>query len=169
MSNEKATTSIHQFTVKDIEGNEVSLDRYKGKAVLIINTASKCGFTPQLEEMEELYEEFKEDGLEILAFPSNDFAGQEPLSGEDLHQFCVIQYKAQYPIFEKTHVKGEDANPLFKFLSSKKLNGKFSSKPKWNFHKYLIDKEGQVVDYYYSITKPNSSKIKKAIKKILTT
>lgn len=159
--------SIHQFTVKDASGKEVSLSDYKGKALLIVNTASKCGFTPQLDDMEKLYEEFKEEGFEVLAFPSNDFAGQEPLEGEAIQQFCVTKYNAQYPIFEKTVVKGKDASPLYKFLADKKLNGKVSSKPKWNFHKYLIDKEGKVVDYYYSITKPTSSKIKRSIKKIL--
>ena len=159
--------SIHQFTVKDASGKEVSLADYKGKALLIVNTASQCGFTPQLDDMEKLYEEFKEDGFEVLAFPSNDFAGQEPLDGEAIQQFCMTKYNAQYPIFEKTVVKGKEASPLFKFLSDKKLNGKVSSKPKWNFHKYLVDKEGKVVDYYYSITNPTASKIKKSIKKIL--
>lgn len=159
--------SIHQFKVKDASGNEVSLADYKGKALLIVNTASQCGFTPQLDDMEKLYEEFKDEGFEVLAFPSNDFAGQEPLDGEAIQQFCMIKYNAQYPIFEKTVVKGNDASPLYKFLSDKKLNGKVSSKPKWNFHKYLVDKEGRVVDYFYSITNPTSSKIKKSIKKIL--
>jgi len=159
--------SIHQFTVKDASGKEVSLADYKGKALLIVNTASQCGFTPQLDDMEKLYEEFKADGLEVLAFPSNDFAGQEPLDGEAIQQFCMTKYNAQYPIFEKMVVKGKDASPLYKFLSDKKLNGKVSSKPKWNFHKYLVDKEGRVVDYYYSITNPTSSKIKRSIKKIL--
>ena len=159
--------SIHQFTVKDASGKEVSLADYKGKALLIVNTASQCGFTPQLDDMEKLYEEFKEDGFEVLAFPSNDFAGQEPLDGEAIQQFCMTKYNAQYPIFDKMVVKGKDASPLYKFLSDKKLNGKVSSKPKWNFHKYLVDKEGRVVDYYYSITNPTSSKIKRSIKKIL--
>jgi glutathione peroxidase len=159
--------SIHQFTVQDVSGKEVSLADYKGKALLIVNTASQCGFTPQLDDMEKLYEEFKEEGFEVLAFPSNDFAGQEPLDGEAIQQFCMTKYNAQYPIFEKMVVKGDDASPLYKFLSDKKLNGKVSSKPKWNFHKYLVDKEGKVVDYYYSITNPTSSKIKKSIKKIL--
>ncbi len=159
--------SIHQFKVKDALGKEVSLADYKGKALLIVNTASQCGFTPQLDDMEKLYEEFKEEGFEVLAFPSNDFAGQEPLDGEAIQQFCMTKYNAQYPIFEKTVVTGKDASPLFKFLSDKKLNGKVSSKPKWNFHKYLVDKDGKVVDYYYSITNPTSSKIKRSIKNIL--
>lgn len=164
---EKDAKSIHQFTVNDIKGNEVSLSDYEGKVLLIVNTASKCGFTPQLDAMEKLYEEFREDGFEVLAFPSNDFAGQEPLEGEALEQFCVLEYNAKYPIFEKTSVKGEDASPLFQFLSSKKRNGKFSSSPKWNFHKYLVDQDGRVVDYFYTVTNPSSSKIKRSIRKLL--
>ena len=159
--------SIYQFSVKNIKQEEISLSKYKGKVLLIVNTASKCGFTPQLDGMEKLYEEFKEDGFEILAFPSNDFAGQEPLEGEAIQQFCVTQYSASYPIFDKIHVKGKNADPLFQFFSNKKLNGKFSSKPKWNFHKYLIDREGNVADYFYAITTPTSSKIKRSIKKLL--
>lgn len=159
--------SIHQFTVKNTKGEDVSLEQYKGKALLIVNTASKCGFTPQLDGMRELYEEFKNEDFEILAFPSNDFAGQEPLEGEALAQFCVINYDAAYPIFDKVQVKGKDAVPLYRFLSDKKQNGKVSSVPKWNFHKYLVDKNGEVIDYYYSITKPTSGKIKRAIRKLI--
>lgn len=169
MSTKKEIESktIYQFKVNDVHGNEVDMADYKGKVLLIVNTASKCGFTPQLDAMEHLYKEFKEDGFEVLAFPSNDFAGQEPLDGEAIQQFCMVQYNAQYPIFEKTHVKGRNASELFKFLSSKKLNGKVNSTPKWNFHKYLVDKEGRVVDYFYTITTPTSSKIKRSIRKLL--
>lgn len=159
--------SIHQFTVKDTKGNDVPLSQYKDKVVLIVNTASKCGFTPQLEAMTKLYNEYKDQGFELLAFPSNDFGGQEPLEGEALEQFCVLKYEADYPIFDKVHVKGSKATELYKFLSSKKLNGKVSSTPKWNFHKYLIDRDGKVVDYYYSITSPTAGKVKKAIEKLL--
>lgn len=159
--------SIHQFKAKDIDGNEVSLEKYKGKVLLIVNTASKCGFTPQLDAMEELYKEYKDEDFEILAFPSNDFGGQEPLEGEALKQFCMIDYKAEYPIFDKVHVKGKGAHPLFEFLSDKSQNGAVNSIPKWNFHKYIVDKTGQVVDYYYSITSPTSRKIKKKIDKLL--
>lgn len=159
--------SIYQFTVKDIEGNDVALEKYKGKVLLIVNTASKCGFTPQLNGMKELYNEFKDQGLEILAFPSNDFAGQEPLDGEDLAQFCMVKYEAEYPIFDKVNVKGDNACELYQFLSDKKKNGKINSKPKWNFHKYLVDKEGKVVDFYLTITKPTSSRLKKRIQSLL--
>ncbi len=159
--------SIHQFTVKNIKGEEVSLEEYKGKVLLIVNTASKCGFTPQLNSMRDLHQEFKGQDFEILAFPSNDFAGQEPLEGEDLAQFCMVKYEAEYPIFDKVHVKGPEACELYQFLSDKKKNGNVNSKPKWNFHKYLVDKEGKVVDYYLTITKPTSSKIKKKINSLL--
>jgi glutathione peroxidase len=159
--------TVHDFQVKNLDGNEMSLSEYKGKVLLIVNTASKCGFTPQLEDMEAVYREFKNEGFEVLAFPSNDFSDQEPLNGEAIRQFCVSKYEAAYPIFDKIHVKGDKADPLFKFLSDKKQNGVLSSAPKWNFHKYLVDKDGKVVDYYYSMTKPNAEKVKKAIKKLL--
>ena len=164
---ETATSSIHQFKVNDIHGQPVDLSAYKGKVLLIVNTASKCGFTPQLDAMEELYQEYKDQGFEILAFPSNDFAGQEPLDGEAIEQFCMTKYSASYPIFDKVHVKGSKASELFKFLSSKKQNGKVSSTPKWNFHKYLIDQEGRVVNFFYTFTSPTAARVKKSIKKLL--
>lgn len=159
--------SIHQFTVKNAQGEEVSLKQYEGKVLLIVNTASKCGFTGQLDGMEQLRQEFQAEGFEILAFPSNDFAGQEPLEGEAIAQFCQLNYSASYPIFDKIHVKGGNSHELFKFLSNKDENGKVASVPKWNFHKYLINKQGEVVDYFYTITNPNSKKIKKAIRNLL--
>ena len=159
--------SIHQFKVKDIDNKEVSLEEYKGKVLLVVNTASKCGFTPQLDDMDELYKEFRDQGLEILAFPSNDFAGQEPLEGEEIKQFCMTRYNAEYPIFEKVHVKGKEVHPLYQFLSDKKQNGKVGAKPRWNFHKYLIDKNGKVVNFFFPFTKPTAKSIKKAIEKLL--
>lgn len=159
--------SIHQFTVKDIDGKAVDLEQYKGKVLLIVNTASKCGFTPQLDDMKKLYDDFREKNFDLLAFPSNDFAGQEPLEGEDIKQFCTLKYEAEYPIFDKIQVKGEAADPLYKFLANKSENGNISSKPRWNFHKYLINKEGEVVDYFYAITNPNSKKVRRAIEKLL--
>lgn len=161
------TSSIHNFTVKDVDGQPVDLGKYRGKVLLIVNTASKCGFTPQLEELEELYKEFHSEGFEILAFPSNDFGGQEPLNGVEIKQFCLLKYQANYPIFDKIHVKGPQADKLYLFLSDKKQNGAISSAPRWNFHKYLINREGQVVDYFYSFTSPTATKVKKAIKKLL--
>jgi len=161
------SNSIHQFKVEDLTGNIVDLKKYAGKVLLVVNTASKCGFTPQLKDMEAIYAEYKDQGLEVLAFPSNDFAGQEPLDGEAIAQFCVTKYEASYPIFNKIKVRGDGVHPLYDFLSDKSKNGSVSSKPKWNFHKYLIDKEGRVVDYFLSITNPNGGKVKKAIEKLL--
>lgn len=159
--------SIHQFKVNDIEGKEVNLADYEGKVLMVVNTASKCGFTPQLDDMEDLYREFREEGFEILAFPSNDFAGQEPLEGKEIQQFCQMKYEASYPILEKVHVKGGKVHPVFNFLSKRSENGNVSSTPRWNFHKYLIDKEGQVRTFFYTFTRPNANKVKKAIRRLI--
>jgi len=159
--------TIYQFEVEDLAGNRVSLQEYQGKVLLVVNTASKCGFTPQLKDMTALYEKYKDRDFAILAFPSNDFAGQEPLKGVEIEQFCQTKYEAAYPIFNKIHVKGNDVAPLYEFLSKKALNGAVNSKPRWNFHKYLIDRDGKVVDYFLTITNPMSNKVQKAIEKLL--
>src|ERR1700748_3130067 len=153
--------NIYPFNVEKLSGEEVSLSGYKDKVLLIVNTASECGFTPQLKDLETLREEFKDKDFEILAFPSNDFGGQEPLEGESIGSFCEINYGSHYPIFDKIRVRGPYAHPLFKFLANKKDNGKVGVAPRWNFHKYLINKSGEVVDFFYPFTKPTSSKIKK--------
>jgi glutathione peroxidase len=159
--------SIHQFTVKDIHQNDVSLEQYKGKVLLIVNTASKCGLTPQYEQMQELYDELKGKDFEILAFPANDFAGQEPLNGMEIQEFCTLNFKTTFPVFDKVVVTGSNACALFKFLSNKNENGVVNVSPKWNFQKYLINKNGEVVDYFLPITVPTASKIKKAINELL--
>lgn len=159
--------SVHNYTVHDLTGKEVNLSSFKGKVLLIVNTASECGFTPQYEELEKLYQQYKLKGFVVLAFPSNDFGGQEPLNGKAIEQFCTVKFHTTFPIFDKIHVKGEEADPLFKFLSNKSENGQVDISPKWNFQKYLIDKEGRVIDYYISTTSPTSSKVKKAIETLL--
>lgn len=159
--------TVHDFKVKDIRGNEVELSQYKDKVLLIVNTASKCGLTPQYKDLENLYNEFKDKGLEILAFPSNQFMGQEPLEGDAIQEFCEINYGVTFKVFDKTDVIGDTQNPLFKYLSNKNENGKVNVAPKWNFQKYLVDKNGKVVDYFLPITNPDSSKVKNAIKKLL--
>lgn len=159
--------SVHDIAVKEISGKEKSLSDYKGKVLLIVNTASKCGFTPQFKDLEALYQDYKDKDFEILGFPSNQFQNQEPLEGEELSEFCEINYGVTFKIFDKIDVKGESAAPLFQYLSNKDLNGEVNSTPKWNFHKYLVNKEGKVVDYYYTITNPNSKKVRKAIDKLL--
>ncbi len=158
--------NIYQFTVNQINGEELKLEHYKGKVLLIVNTASECGFTPQLKDLEELRKHFIEKDFEILAFPSNDFGGQEPLNGEAIKKFCAINFGARYHLFEKIRVRGPYAHPLYKFLSDKKLNGRVGASPRWNFHKYLINTDGEVVDYFFPFTKPSSTKVKKSIEKL---
>jgi glutathione peroxidase len=158
--------TVYQFDVRTISGQHINLSLYKNKVLLIVNTASECGFTLQLKDLVALKNEFLDQDFEILSFPSNDFGGQEPLEDEAIAAFCE-NYGTNFPIFEKIRVRGPYADPLYKFLADKKLNGKISSVPRWNFHKYLIDKEGRLTDFYYPFTKPTSSKIKKKINKLL--
>lgn len=159
--------SVHDAVVKEIGGKEQPLSQYQGKVLLIVNTASKCGFTPQFKDLEALYQEYKDKDFEILGFPSNQFQNQEPLEGEQLSEFCELNYGVTFKMFDKIDVKGESADPLFQYLSNKDLNGQVNSTPKWNFHKYLVNKEGKVVDYFYTSTNPNSGKVRKAIDKLL--
>ncbi|RFZ85621.1 glutathione peroxidase [Mucilaginibacter terrenus] len=159
--------SIYRFNVQALDGEPVNLSDYKNKVLLIVNTASQCGFTPQLKDLVKLKAEFADKDFEILAFPSNDFGGQEPLEGQAIAQFCS-NYGNNFPVFDKIRVRGPYADPLYKFLGDKKENGVLSSSPRWNFHKYLIDRNGQVADYFYPFTNPTSSKIRKKIQRLLT-
>lgn len=159
--------SVYQFTVEKTDGEVQSLKDYENKVLLIVNTASQCGFTPQLKDLETLRQEFEGQDFEILAFPSDDFGGQEPLRGTALREFCELNFGTRFPVFEKVHIRGNDVHPLFRFLSDKKKNGKISSVPRWNFHKYLINHRGEVVNFFYPFTSPASSKIKKQIYKLL--
>ncbi len=159
--------SIYQFTVQTQDGRERNLIDYKDKVLLIVNTASECSFTPQLKDLEILRKDFEGDDFDILAFPSNDFGGQEPLDGEAIGSFCEINYDTHFEVFQKIRARGEYAHPLYKFLANKKENGKVGAAPRWNFHKYLINRDGEVVDFFYPFTKPNSSRIKRKIVKLL--
>ncbi len=159
--------SIYQFNIQQLNGEELNLSEYKDKVLLIVNTASQCGFTPQLKDLSALKNEFKDQDFEILAFPSNDFGGQEPLEGHEIDAFCE-NTGVNYPVFEKIRVRGPYADPLYKFLAEKKQNGKLNSAPRWNFHKYLISKAGLVTDFFYPFTKPTSSKIRKKIARLLS-
>ncbi|KAJ8526914.1 hypothetical protein K7X08_029391 [Anisodus acutangulus] len=157
--------SVYDFTVKDAKGNDVDLSIYKGKALIIVNVASQCGLTnSNYTDMTELYRKYKDQGLEILAFPCNQFGGQEPGSIEDIQQMVCTRFKAEYPIFDKVDVNGDNAAPLYKFLKSSK-GGFFGDGIKWNFSKFLVDKEGHVVDRYSPTTAPAS--MEKDIKKLL--
>lgn len=159
--------SLHQFEAQQMNGEMMSLKKFDNKVLLIVNTATDCSFTPQLKELEALRRDLEGQDFEILAFPSNDFGGQEPLEGEAILGFCQAMYDTHFPVFDKIRVRGAYAHPLFKFLSDKKQNGRVSASPRWNFHKYLINRQGEVVDFFYPFTKPNSSKIKKRILKQL--
>ena len=134
--------SIYDFSVETIDGKKISLDQYEGKVLLVVNTASKCGFTPQLKELEETYQNYGKDGFEVLAFPCNQFGGQEPGSNEQIQEFCEIGYKTTFPLFSKVDVKGDKASPLFQYLTES-LPGLLGSKAiKWNFTKFLIGPDG---------------------------
>ncbi len=159
--------SIYHFKVKNLNGETVMLDHYHNKVLLIVNTASECGFTPQYAELEILYKLYRNRGFEVLAFPSNDFGKQEPLTGTQLETFCSTQYQTSFPLFERIHVKGPAAIPLYQFLANTKKNKKSNGAPKWNFHKYLINRQGEVADYFYSPTSPCSARVKAAIEKLL--
>jgi glutathione peroxidase len=160
------SNTIYQFNVQRLNGEEISLSEYKDKVLLIVNTASQCSFTPQLKELTILKDGFKDKDFEILAFPSNDFGGQEPLEGSAIASFCE-EMGTNYPVFEKIRVRGPYAHPLYQFLADKKQNGNLKSVPRWNFHKYLISKKGVVTDFFYPFTKPTSSKIRKKITRLL--
>ena len=156
--------SFYDFTVQTIDGKDFKLSELKGKKVLVVNTASKCGFTPQYEDLEKLYKEFKDQGLVIIGFPANNFMHQEPGTNEEIHSFCKLNYGVTFPMMAKISVKGKDMAPLYKWLTSKKENGVKDSEVKWNFQKYLIDENGHLVDFATPKTKPYSDQILNWIK-----
>lgn len=157
--------SVYDFTVKDAKGQDVDLSIYKGKVLLIVNVASQCGLTnSNYTELTKLYDKYKDQGLEILAFPCNQFGSQEPGNNEEIQQFACTRFKAEFPIFDKVDVNGANTAPIYKFLKSSK-GGLFGDGIKWNFSKFLVDKEGKVVDRYAPTTSPLS--IEKDIKKLL--
>ena len=145
--------NIYDITVKDNKGNDVSLSEYKGKVLLIVNTATGCGFTPQYEGLEALYEKYTDKGFEILDFPCNQFAGQAPGSAEEISSFCTLKYNTKFRQFAKIKVNGDGEDPLYTYLKSQK-KGTFTSKIKWNFTKFLVDRDGNVVDRFAPTTKP---------------
>ena len=155
---------FYDFSAKNINGMEVSMKDYKGKVLLVVNTASKCGLTPQFEELESLYKEYKDKGFEILGFPCNQFAKQDPGSNKDIGQFCLINYGVTFNMFEKVDVNGPTAHPIYKYLKNE-AKGVLSKEIKWNFSKFLIDSEGKVIKRYSPTTKP--SKLKEDIESLL--
>ncbi|MFV1884088.1 MAG: glutathione peroxidase [Balneola sp.] len=164
--NKSGVEGIYDFPVIDIDGNELSLEQYKGKVLLIVNVASKCGYTPQYEGLQAIYEEYEDDGLVILGFPANNFKGQEPGTEEDIKQFCTLNYGVTFPMSSKVSVLGDDQDPLFTYLTSQP-NKDFEGEIKWNFEKFLIDKEGNLIRRFRSSVKPESKELTSAIKSLL--
>ncbi len=158
--------SIYDFPLTDIDGNEMSLEAYKGEVLLIVNVASKCGYTPQYEGLQAIYEEYKDEGLVIVGFPANNFMGQEPGTNEDIKQFCTLEYGVEFPMASKISVKGDDQEPLFSYLTSLP-NNDFDGEIKWNFEKFLIDREGNLQRRFRSSVKPESEELTSAIKALL--
>ncbi|WP_077319466.1 glutathione peroxidase [Virgibacillus proomii] len=156
--------SVYDFQVTSIDGNKKSLADYKGKVLLIVNTASKCGFTPQFKGLQQLYDTYKDKGLYVLGFPCNQFNNQDPGSDKEITQFCQINYDVTFPMFSKVEVKGENAHPLFKYLTEQ-AKGMFTKHIKWNFTKFLVNKQGRVINRYAPQTKPEQ--IKKDIEAVL--
>ncbi|MEW5739283.1 MAG: glutathione peroxidase [Myxococcota bacterium] len=159
-----APMSVYDFQVKRIDGSDASLSEYKGKALLIVNTASECGYTPQYKGLEELYQLYKAKGLEVLAFPSNDFGAQEPGSNEEIKKFCELKYKTTFPLFAKIAVKGDAAHPLYKYLTGLPKNG---GEVKWNFNKFLVAADGTVVAHLPSGAEPMSAEVRKQVEAAL--
>ncbi|MBY0407987.1 MAG: glutathione peroxidase [Rickettsiales bacterium] len=156
--------SAYDYSFTTLDGQELPLSKYKNKAILVVNTASKCGFTPQYEGLEALYEAYKDRGLVIIGVPSNDFGEQEPGSAKEIAEFCKLNYGVSFPMTEKQVVTGDSAHPFYKWIADE-LG--FGAAPKWNFHKYLIDAEGKPVDFFLSTTSPESGTLKRAIERVL--
>lgn len=147
--------NVHHFKVKAADGSEVDLSHFQGKVLLIVNTASQCGFTPQYQELEQLYQQYQSQGLEILAFPCNQFGGQEPGTDAQIQQFCQLNFGATFPVMAKIQVNGPDAEPLFEYLKDQARGLMKTRAIKWNFTKFLVNKEGLVVKRYAPRTKPS--------------
>lgn len=160
------TTQIYETEAITIDGDKISLDKYAGDVLLIVNTASECGYTPQYKGLQELYENYSDEGLTILGFPANNFGGQEPGSDEEILQFCEVNYGVEFPMFSKVSVKGNDIHPLFDYLTSTE-NQDFKGEINWNFEKFLIDRNGNLIRRFRSKTEPMSSEITGSVKDLL--
>lgn len=155
--------NIHDVSVKDMDGKSISLSDYKGKVLLIVNVASQCGNTPQYEGLQAIYEKYKDRGFEILGFPSNDFGGQEPGTNDEIRTFCESKYNVTFPLFDKVQVLGESKSPLY----AKLINANPSGDVKWNFEKFLIDKNGNVTERFGNKVKPEADEVTAAVEREL--
>ncbi len=163
----KSMKSIYDIPVKTIDGKATTLGEYKGKVLLIVNVASKCGYTPQYEGLEKIYKQYQTKGFTVLGFPANNFGGQEPGTEAEIVTFCSTNYGVTFPMFSKLSAKGADIHPLYKFLTEKETNPNFAGDIKWNFNKFLIDKNGNPIARFDSADKPESPKVTQAIEQAL--
>jgi glutathione peroxidase len=159
--------SVLDFTLKNIDGKETKLSDYRGKALLLVNVASQCGYTPQYEGLQAIYAKYRDQGLVVIGFPANNFGGQEPGTNEEIKQFCTVKYKVSFPMFAKISVKGADIHPLYKFLTSKETNPEFGGDISWNFNKFLVDRNGKVIARFETREKPEGEKVTQAIENAL--
>ena len=158
------TPMVYDFTLNDIDGKPVSLSQFRGKVVLLVNTASFCGNTPQYTDLEKMYEQYREKGFEILAFPANNFGQQEPGTNEEIKTFCHTKYSLSFPLFSKISVKGDDKHPLYRYLTEQ---SPFPGEVEWNFQKYLVDRSGKVVARYHHRMKPLAQDIVQDVERVL--
>jgi glutathione peroxidase len=159
--------TVHDFTMKTIDGQSAPLSAYKGKVLLVVNVASQCGFTGQYAGLQSLYSKYKDKGLVVLGVPANNFGGQEPGTNEEIKTFCSRNYNVTFPMMSKVSVKGEDKVPLYQYLTDKNIHPKTGGEVKWNFTKFLIGRDGRVIDRFESFTAPDSSGLVKAVEEAL--
>ncbi|MEW6130321.1 MAG: glutathione peroxidase [Acidobacteriota bacterium] len=165
--NPPAYSSIYDFTMKSIDNKDIKLDAYKGKVVMIVNVASKCGYTPQYEGLQKIYNKYKDQGFVILGFPANNFMGQEPGTNEEIKEFCSLNYGVTFPMFAKISVKGEDKHVLYKYLTEPTTNPQYAGEITWNFNKFLIGKDGKIINRFSTKDKPEDEKVTQAIEQAL--
>jgi glutathione peroxidase len=165
---DKKPSSVLDFKVKDIDGKEVGLAGFQGKVLLIVNTASQCGFTPQYKDLESVYEKYKSQGLEILAFPANEFGSQEPGTNAEIKEFCSTKYSVTFPLFSKIVVKGKGIHPLYAFLTGESTNPRFAGPIGWNFAKFLVNRKGEVIARFDPREKPTSASVTSALENALS-
>jgi glutathione peroxidase len=166
-TNPKKPSSVLDFSMKDIEGKDIPLSKFQGKVLLIVNTASQCGLTPQYKGLQEVYQKYKEQGFEVLAFPANEFGKQEPGTDNQIKEFCATNYKVSFPLFSKIVVKGKGIHPLYAFLTSESTDPKFAGPIGWNFAKFLVNRKGEVIARFEPSVRPESPEVTGAIEKAL--
>ena len=160
---EKSTVQVTKYKMKDIDGKEVDLSAYQGKVLMVVNVASKCGLTPQYTQLVALHKKYKDQGFEVIGFPANNFMGQEPGTNEEIKTFCSTKYGVEFPIMSKISVKGDDIDPLYAELTSTEKNGEFGGEIKWNFTKFLVGRDGKVIDRFEPPVKPDAPEVVTAI------